>query len=292
MKPSDLAAYLFLAIAWGLSFLVLVKVATAFGWVGAVTFRALLAGGALLATAPLAGRRLDFGFGLKPLLIVGATTVALQLVGLSYGTPRIGTAMAAILVATIPLFSMLLGRLAGVERLTRGGALGLLLGFAGIVALVGFPAEPATPDFWTGSAALIVSTLAAATGSVYASARLSRAGAWEVTGGAFLAGGVMTAPLLLAAPPPGVPAPLDFLWLAVLALGMSALPYVLYFRLVARIGATRAISVEFAVTVVAVLVGALFLGERLTAVQIAGAAIIVLGCALVLGLIGPRPARG
>jgi drug/metabolite transporter (DMT)-like permease len=292
MKPSDLAAYLFLALAWGLSFLVLVKVATAFGWVGAVTFRALLAGGALLAAAPLTGRRLDFGFGLKPLLIVGATTVALQLIGLSYGTPRIGTAMAAILVATIPLFSMLLGRLAGVERLTRSGGLGLVLGFSGIVALVGFPAEPATPDFWLGSAALIVSTLAAATGSVYASARLLRAGAWEVTGGAFLAGGVMTAPLLLAAPPPGVPAPLDWLWLGVLALGMSAAPYVLYFRLVQRIGATRAISVEFAVTVVAVLVGAAFLGERLTAVQIAGAATIVLGCALVLGLIGPRPARG
>lgn len=54
---------------------------------------------------------------LKPLLVVGDTTVAGQLIGLSYATPRIGTAMSAILVATIPLFSMIIGRLWGVTPL-------------------------------------------------------------------------------------------------------------------------------------------------------------------------------
>ena len=63
----------------------------------------------------------------------------------------------------------------------------------------------------------------------------------------------------------------------------------LYFRLVGAIGPTRAISVEFAVTLVAVLIGALLLGEELTAPQLLGAAIILAGCALVLGLV---PLRG
>ena len=55
--------------------------------------------------------------------------------------------------------------------------------------------------------------------------------------------------------------------------------------------ATAAISVEFVVTVVAVLVGAFVLDEPLTALQLCGGAVIVLGCALVLGILRlPRPA--
>ncbi|MCE9680664.1 EamA family transporter, partial [Shewanella sp. AS1] len=78
-------------------------------------------------------------------------------------------------------------------------------------------------------------------------------------------------------------------FLVVLACLMSAAAYVVYFRLVASIGATRAISVEFVVTVIAVVAGSIALGERLTAVQAAGAAAIGIGCALVLGLV---PRRG
>ncbi len=68
---------------------------------------------------------------------------------------------------------------------------------------------------------------------------------------------------------------------------MSALAYVLFFRLVADLGATKAISVEFVVTAIAVLLGSLVLDERLSAIQLVGAVVIVGGCALVLGLV-PR----
>ncbi|MFU6003194.1 hypothetical protein [Pseudomonas aeruginosa] len=44
MKARDVADYLFLALTWGLSFLVVLKVVQAFGWIGAVSFRALVAG--------------------------------------------------------------------------------------------------------------------------------------------------------------------------------------------------------------------------------------------------------
>ncbi|MNH48174.1 EamA-like transporter family protein [compost metagenome] len=59
----------------------------------------------------------------------------------------------------------------------------------------------------------------------------------------------------------------------------------------ARIGATRAISVEFVVTLVAVLVGALFLGEALSLLQLAGGVVVLVGCLLVLGLLPGRKAR-
>jgi drug/metabolite transporter (DMT)-like permease len=59
----------------------------------------------------------------------------------------------------------------------------------------------------------------------------------------------------------------------------------MYFRLVAEIGATPALTVEFLVTVIAVAIGAGFLGEHISAIQFVGVASILIGCALVLGLI-------
>ncbi|EHS50212.1 protein of unknown function DUF6 transmembrane [Rhizobium sp. PDO1-076] len=285
MRPRDIAAYTFLAFAWGLSFVLLLHVVAAFGWIGAVTLRSLIAGGLLFAVARLSRRKLSFNAGWLPLAVVGATTVAGQLIGLSYATPRIGTAMAAIFVAAIPLFSMIIAQIWGLERITPTRIAGLMLGTIGIVMLVGFPAVPVDKTFVLGCGAMVFSTFSAAFGSNYASLHLKGTGAWEVTIGSFIAGGILTLPLLAFVPVPGVPAPIDYLYLVALAGLMSALTYVLYFDLVKSIGPTPAISVEFAVTVVAVLVGALVLDEPLTVLQLLGGAVIIAGCALVLGLL-------
>lgn len=284
MTLKDSASYVFLAIVWGFSFLAMLRGVEAFGWVGVVTFRCFIAAATLILVAFLTGRRLRLGGGWRAFTVVGATTVAGQLIGLCFAMPLIGTAMSAILVATIPLFSMLIARLWGIEHLTRRHHVGLVLGFAGIVVLVGFPAVPFTSDFALGCATTLFACLCAAYGSCYASYKLKGVSAWDTTTGAFLAGGVITLPLLVFVPVPGTPQPIDYLHLFVLGAIMSATTYLLYFRLVSTIGATRAISVEFAVTVVAVLVGALVLHEPLSAIQIAGATTIIAGCMLVVGL--------
>ena len=209
MRTRDLTDYGILSVVWGLSFLVLLRVVQAFGWVGAVTFRALLAGGLLYVIATVTRRKLDFGVGWRPLTVVGATTVAGQLVGMSFATPRIGTAMAAIIVGTIPLFSMIIGQVWGLERITVRGWVGLGLGFAGIVLLVGFPAVPVTASFVVGCVGSLLAAVAAAYGSNYARHRLRGVGSWEVTTGAFLAGGLMTLPLLFVVPVPAPPRPVD-----------------------------------------------------------------------------------
>ncbi|GGB08863.1 permease [Brucella endophytica] len=291
MKPRDLAVYIFLSLAWGLSFLVVLKVVAAFGFVAAVAVRALIASATLFLIARAMGRRLDFSVGWAPFFVVGATTVAGQLLGLSYATPLIGTAMAAILVASIPLFSMVISQIWGLERMRPSGLVGLILGVAGIVLLVGFPAVPVTGEFIFGCAATLVACFSAAFGSNYASHKLRFAGSWEVTIGSFLFGGLIAAPFLFFVPIPGMPAPLDILYLLISACVMSATTYVLYFRLVGSIGPTKAISVEFAVTIVAVLVGALLLKEPLSPLQFAGAGVIILGCMLVLGLFPTQRAK-
>jgi drug/metabolite transporter (DMT)-like permease len=286
MKVRDLASYLFLAATWGISFFVVLQAVRAFGWAGVVTFRAFIGGIVLLFIAIVARRRLDFSNGWWPLAVVGATTVAGQLVGLSFAPPRIGTAMSAILGgAAIPLFSMAIGRIWGIERLTTASTIGLLLGFAGIVMLVGFPAMPATPSFVIGCAVSLFGSLCAAIGSLYASRRLRAVAAWDVATASFVLGGLMTLPLLAVVPVPALPRLIDFIYLVVLGGVMSGMNYVLYFRLVSTIGATKSISVEFAVTAIALLIGGFLLRERFSTVQIAGTVSIVAGCILVLELV-------
>jgi drug/metabolite transporter (DMT)-like permease len=199
--------------------------------------------------------------------------------------------MAAIFVGSIPLFSMVIGQAWGIERIGTAGRVGLVLGFGGIVLLVGFPSVPVTATFLMGCGASVFGAASAAFGSNYARRHLGGVGSWEQAIGAFLFGGLAALPLLLVVPVPTMPRPVDLGYLVLLAGMCSALAYVLYFRLVAEVGATLAISVEFLVTVIAVAVGAILLGERLSAVQLIGGGVIIAGCALVLDLVPWRRRR-
>jgi drug/metabolite transporter (DMT)-like permease len=288
------AEYVALAMIWGFSLLFMFRVVTVFGLVGAVCFRALIAATILYVLALLRRRRLEFMVGWRPFAMVGATTVVGQLVGLSYATPLVGTAMTAIIVAAIPLFAILLGHYWGLERITPMRMLGLSLGIVGISLLVGFPSVALTPRFLLGCATALLGSFSAAFGSNYASKHLGTVNAYETTLGTFLAGGLISLPLLYLSPPVARPGWVDLGNLAVLGAAMSALAYVMYFRLISTLGASRAASVEFLVTLVAVTVGTTVLHERLSIVQLIGGVAILLGCALVLGLLPPlraQPAR-
>lgn len=288
MKPTDILAYVFLAFAWGLSFITLLQVVEGFGWVGSVVLRSFIASGALFLIARATGRQLSFNGHWKAYSVVGATTVAGQLIGLSFATPIIGTAMAAILVATIPLFSLIIAQIWGVERVTPKNICGLLLGFVGIIMLVGFPAVPLTTAFFIGCFACVASCICAAYGSNYVNRYLRNIGSWEITIAAFFFGAIMSTPLFYWVPIPGIPTASDWLYLFIQAVLMSALTYITYFKLVHSIGPTKAISVEFMVTVIAVIAGVILLNETLTLFQLAGAVVILFGCMLVLDIFGNK----
>ncbi len=275
-----------LAILWGGSFLLVLRVVEAFDWVGAVSVRALIASLTLYVLAKISKRQLDFSIGAVPFLISGATTVAFQLIGLSFAVPRIGTAMSAILVGAIPLYSAMIGRLLHIEKLTRVGYFGLALGFLGIFLLVGFPKGNASKEYLVGILVAVIGCISAAFGSNFSKMKMSSVGVWEQVIGAFFFGGLLTAPLLIFVPFQRNPMVGDWLNIIALAVLCSSLCYVIYFKLVSEIGATRAISVEFLVTVVAVLIGAFYLHENISLVQVLGGALVIIGCILILDLFG------
>lgn len=291
MKVEISTKFAILALIWGFSFLLLLRVVQAFDWAAAISVRAFIASGSLYLLAKVIRRRLDFSIGIKHFAVLGVATVAIQLIGLSLAVPRIGTALSAILVGAIPLFSSVIGRMMKIESIDKMGQIGLVLGFIGIVFLVGFPSAELSDQFFLGFGVCLIGCISAAFGSNYSKLKMSSAGNWEQVIGAFFFGGLFTAPILFFVPIKSGLAVVDWLNMVLLAVFCSAFCYVIYFSLVAKIGATRSISVEFLVTVVAVLVGAFYLNEAITLIQLFGASFVIIGSVLILDLLPSTKAR-
>ena len=287
MKAEITTKFSILSLLWGISFLLLLRVVEAFDWAAAISVRSFIASGSVVLIALIIRRKLDFSIGIKHFAILGFTSVSVQLIGLSLAVPRIGTALTAILVGAIPLFSSVIGRLMKIESIDGFGFTGLVLGFIGIIFLVGFPSGQLGDQFFLGFSVCVIGCISAAFGSNYSKLKMSAAGNWEQVIGAFFFGGLFTAPILFFVPIKSGVLAMDWLYMVLLAVFCSAFCYVIYFSLVAKIGATRSISVEFLVTVVAVLIGAFYLNEAISLIQLFGALLVIIGSVLILDLLSP-----
>jgi len=198
---------------------------------------------------------------------------------------HISAAMMSIINTCTPMLTLAIGAAFGLERIRAARWLGLLLGAAGVWLLLA-PASGGTadagPTFAWGAAAILGASLAYA----FAALAVRRWGAGIPSRGMALGTQVCAAlalmPLLPAWPPAAAPSPLVLGNLLALGLLSSGLAYVLYFRLIADIGATRTQTVSLLIPVFGVLWGSLFLGEVLTWRVLASGALIVVGTLLVL----------
>ena len=82
-------------------------------------------------------------------------------------------------------------------------------------------------------------------------------------------------------------------WLAVIGLALvsTTVAFIFYYRLIVDVGPVKAITVTLLVPIFGMLWGVLLLGETLTAGRVAGCAIILAGCSLILGLVRPNMRR-
>jgi drug/metabolite transporter (DMT)-like permease len=134
--------------------------------------------------------------------------------------------------------------------------------------------------------AVLVTSLLWGFGASYARRHLASTDAMVITVGSLAAASLFLAPFAWASWPVEAPAPRAWAELAFLGVASSGLGFLLYFRLLRRIGPVRAMSVTFLNPMVAMASGALYLGEAVTPQMIAGGAVVLLGTALSLGLIG------
>ena len=274
---------LLLAAIWGGSFLFMRVGAPVLGPVPLIALRVATAALVLLPILRRAELREQLRRRWWPLAVVGLSNSALPFTLFAVGALHLGAGFESILNATTPLWAACIGALWFGRQISRTQGLGLLLGFGGVVILVGEHGGASTGASLLAAAPALLAPVCYGFAVHYARRHLARTDPMLITfaSQAFAA-------LMLAAPGvalwPARPVPAT-IWAAVLALGIlcTGVAYVMYFRLVLRVGAAHAASVTFLIPVFGMLWGALFLHESVHPSMIVGSAVILAGTALAGG---------
>jgi len=291
VKASDVIELVLLAALWGASFLFMRLAAPEFGPVVLAAVRVGLASLMLIPLLASRGQLASLGEHWQGLLIVGALNSAMPFVLFSFAALSITAGLSSIANATTPLWTAVVAFIWLGQRLPPLRVLGLVIGFAGVAFLAWDKASFKPGADHSGLLALLACLGATLCYGLAANATrryLAGVPALAVaTGSQFAAALLLLVPAawLWPAVPPGALAWGSALGLAALC---TALAYVLYFRLMGRLGPTNAVSVTLLIPLFATLWGALFLGEAVSARMLLGGGIVLVGIALALGLLGPR----
>jgi len=276
MHPRDVVRLLLLAGLWGGSFAFIRVAVPELGALWLAFARVALAFAALFVLA--LGRRAVASFlaHWRSYAVLGIVNSALPFALFSFAEEYIGASTAAVLNATSPFFGAVVAALWLKDALTLPKLAGMGLGLAGVVVLVGWQAEPLTGTTLVASLACLAAAFCYGVASVYAKRNMRDVPSAAMALYSQLTAAIVLAPALMFVPLPSSPTPLVVGNVAALALGSTALAYLLYFRLIATIGPARALTVTFLIPLFGVLWGYLFLGEPLAVNTLAG-------CALILG---------
>lgn len=285
MKPRDLADLVLLAALWGGSFLFMRFAAPAFGALPLMWLRVVIATVCLLPLLVWGGQVDALRERIGLVTVMGLFNSAIPFVLIAWATLSITAGLASILNATVPIMTALIGAVWLHDRLGAGRVAGLVIGMAGVVLLAADKA-----DFQPGGSgwallAMVGATLCYGFAANFTKRHLTGVPPMVNAAGSQIVSAVALTPFALWIWPAQTPAPLAWAAAAVLGVGCTAIAYVLFFRLIERVGASRAVTVTFLVPVFGTLWGALFLGEAVTGSMLLGGAVVLVGTGLSTGVI-------
>jgi drug/metabolite transporter (DMT)-like permease len=226
-------------------------------------------------------------------LLLGLLNNGIPFALIVWAERRVSAGLTAILLAATPIFTTLLAQLVGQARLTPSRAGGVVLGFIGVAILIG-------PDALAGlsteglaeEGGLLLAALSYAFAGLYAR-RFPGVPAIQMAAGQLSGATVVLLPAALLAEHPWALPPIGaatWLDLAVLVIPCTALPFILFFFLLARVGASNVLLVTFLSPATTLVLGNLLLGEQVTAQALAGMAVVILGLVCIDGRVFRRRA--
>ena len=283
MTPRQVTLLLGLAAVWGASFLLIAIAVDDLDAVGVAEGRIVLALLGLVVYAMAARRVPALRARWRGYLVLGAVNAALPFFLIGAAEKTIPASLAAIVNATAPLFSALVAVIWLGAELGPRRAAGLALGIAGVALVVGLAPVHLTTTTVLAIAASLAAAAAYGVGGHLVKLRFAGESPLALAIGQQAGAMIVLAPFLAAEPPHHVPDG-SAIW-AVVGLGLvcTALAYLAYFRLIAELGATSALTVTYLVPVFGVLWAAIFRGEHITAGMILGALVVLAGVILVTG---------
>jgi drug/metabolite transporter (DMT)-like permease len=279
---TDMILLLGLSAIWGSSFIFMRYLAPLIGPVATADSRMFLAGVALALFFLAIRFKSDWRKNWKHFLVIGLVNSAIPFVLYSMAALYLPAAMEAIFNSMSPMFGALFAALWLGEKLTLRKIAGLVLGILGVVVMSSLGSLPAKPETSLAVAACVLAPMCYGLAGVYIKKRASVVKPMAIAGGSQLLGGLALMPFLLVSPVTmsALSARVALL-VAVFALLCSAIAYVIYYKLIADVGPTKALTVTFLIPVFAMFWAVLLIGERVTVSTAAGALIILAGTFLV-----------
>ena len=278
MKPKHWFVFILLGAIWSSSFMWIKIAVQEVGPITLVAFRVLF--GLLFGIVVIIIQRAPWPRSFQewsPLLLLGITNVAIPFFLISWGEQSIDSAVAAILDATVPLFTILIAHyLLHDDKMTWPKVLGLLIGFAGVIVLMSKDIGASVGSV-LGQLAVVLACAFYAGSSVFARKTTENtAGILRSAGPLISATVIMWLATFFVESPLKIPQ-LGITWIALLFLGIlgSGLAFVLSYYLIHEIGPTRTSMVTYLFPLGGVLLGVVFLNEELSWQLLAGAVLII-----------------
>ena len=216
--------------------------------------------------------------GWTALFWLGLLTSAIPFATVAWGQQHIESGMGGILFGTMPILAVLLAPLLlAEETFTRRALIGGVVGFAGVILLMGPSVVSNASDQILGIAITFLGPVSHTLGAIYARRQAGLNPRAMVTGSMIL-GSVVLAPLAFVVEAPLTLEPGMWAIAAIIATGvLTGAGFCLYFVVISRVGAMRSSLVPLFFPVVAVVLGAAVLGERLPVMAFVGLALILAG---------------
>jgi len=285
MKLKHWIVFILLGLIWSSSFLWIKIGIQEIGPMALVSFRMLL--GALTAIGIAVYQKAEWPRDWKTwanFALLGPTSLALPIFFISWGEQTIDSAVAAILNATVPLFTIVIAHFwLSDDKMTFQKTLGLLVGFAGAVVLMSKDLNADAHSSVIGQGAVILASVFYAWSAVFA-----RKTTQHVAGLARGASPLITAAIFMWVTAPFIEKPflfpaLPLTWVAALWLGVlgSGVAMLMFYYLLHEVGPTRATLVTYLFPVGGVIFGVIFLNEQLSWQLLAGTLLIVSSLAVV-----------
>ena len=276
----DISELIFLSAIWGSSFLFLRLTSPVFGPIFLIEMRVLSGLAVLLPLVLFLGKRAEFQKHWKMIATVSLMNMAIPFCFFAFSAVYIGAGLLSIINATVPIFSACVAYVVYKERLSRSSLLGLLIGFLGVVVLMFNPDESFGSSGWLAILSALLACLLYGTAINLTVNNLQGVSGLTITAGGLFVSSLVLLPFALWARPEVLP--VGNIWWSVFALGIvcTGFGFVMFYRLIDRIGAGRAIMTTYLIPVFSILWGNIFLGESVTLIMVVGCILVLLGVGL------------
>ena len=276
----DISELIFLSAIWGSSFLFLRLTSPVFGPIFLIEMRVLSGLAVLLPLVLFLGKLAEFQKHWKMIAAVSLMNMAIPFCFFAFSAVYIGAGLLSIINATVPIFSACVAYVVYKERLSRSSLLGLLIGFLGVVVLMFNPSESFGSSGWLAILSALLACLLYGTAINLTVNNLQGVSGLTITAGGLFVSSLVLLPFALWARPEVLP--VGNIWWSVFALGIvcTGFGFVMFYRLIDRIGAGRAIMTTYLIPVFSILWGNIFLGESVTLIMVVGCILVLLGVGL------------